>query len=355
MRSMLSAFVLTVLLAAASSASAQAPTLKVGDDAPKLYVSKWLNGKAVESFEKDKVYVIECWATWCGPCVQAIPHVSKLNTKLKDKGVVVIGLNVWEDDQSKVEPFIKKMGDKLNYVVALDEGAGDAGKSGAAWLKAAGQNGIPCTFVVNKEGKIAWIGHPMAGLDMVVEKVVAGTYDAKKEAEIAAKVRAIEEKIGPAAEAQKWDDVIKHLDAIAELRPEVKTQIRTAQVGILLVQKQDYAAGYERAAKLADNELKDDSDGLNHLAWMILDDESIQKRDIDLAYKMATRAAELTKYENAPILDTLALACFEKKQIDKAIELQKKAISKIEAGEEKEQMEETLQRYLKARDEDKKK
>ena len=353
MRPMLSAFVLTVLFAAASSASAQAPTLKVGDDAPKLYVSKWLNGKAVESFEKDKVYVVECWATWCGPCVQAIPHVSQLNTKLKDKGVVVIGLNVWEEDQSKVEPFIKKMGDKLNYVVALDDG-GEAGKSAAAWLKAAGQNGIPCTFVVNKEGKIAWIGHPMAGLDRVVEKVAAGTFDAKAEAESAAKVRAIDEKIQAAAEAQKWDVVVKHLDEIAALRPEAKGQIGIAQVGILLVQKQDYAAGYERAAKLGESDLKDDSDGLNHLAWMILDDERIEKRDFELAHKLATRAAELSKYENPAILDTLALACFEKKQIDKAIELQKKAISKSQDDEEKEQMEATLQRYLKARDEEKK-
>jgi thiol-disulfide isomerase/thioredoxin len=61
------------------------PTLKVGDPAPKLHVSKWLNGDPVEKLEKGTTYVIECWATWCGPCRASIPHVSELNTKYKDK------------------------------------------------------------------------------------------------------------------------------------------------------------------------------------------------------------------------------------------------------------------------------
>ena len=81
------------------------PTLKLGDAAPKLYASKWLNGKAIESFEKDKVYVIDVWATWCGPCIQAMPHLSKLNDKYKDKGVVFIGLSI-DEEQDRVEPFI---------------------------------------------------------------------------------------------------------------------------------------------------------------------------------------------------------------------------------------------------------
>ncbi len=136
-------------------------TLKVGDAAPALTVSKFVKGEAVTEFAKDKIYIIECWATWCGPCRAAIPHVSELQKKYADKGVIVIGVDVWENDPAKVEAFVKQMGEKMDYRVALDDvkDGEKNGKMAEGWLKAAGRNGIPCSFVV-KEGKIAWIGHP---------------------------------------------------------------------------------------------------------------------------------------------------------------------------------------------------
>lgn len=341
-----------ILSAALSPACAEdaGPKLKVGDAAPKLQVSGWLNGKAVDKFEKDKVYVIECWATWCGPCINAIPHVSKMNTRFKDKGVVIIGLNVWEEDQSKVEPFIKKMGEKLNYVVALDDGAGDEGKSAKAWLKAAGQDGIPCTFVVDKEGKVAWIGHPMAGLEQVVEQVVEGKFDAKKEAAAAAKMNELEKKLEAAGQAEKWDDMLKVFDEIAALRPAMKAQISATKVAILLLQKKDFVAGYELAGKLLETDLKDEPQALNELAWLILKEESVAKRDFDVALKLAARAGEVTKYEESAILDTLAAAHFAKKQLDKAIEYQTKAVAKSSDPKMTEDLKATLEKYKGAKE-----
>ncbi len=141
--------------------AAESATLMVGHAAPKLQVSKWAQGEPVKDFERDKAYIVEFWATWCGPCVATIPHVNDLHTKFKDKGLVVIGQNVWENDTSKVEPFIKKMGEKMTYRVALDSMEGsEKGKMAETWMMAAGQNGIPAAFVVDKQGKIAWIGHP---------------------------------------------------------------------------------------------------------------------------------------------------------------------------------------------------
>src|SRR5439155_10386799 len=101
------------LLASALSAiypMAQGAALKVGDPAPKLQVSKWVQGEPVKEFARDKVYIVEFWATWCGPCRVSIPHLNELHTKFKDKGLVVIGQNAWERDQEVVAPFIKKMG-----------------------------------------------------------------------------------------------------------------------------------------------------------------------------------------------------------------------------------------------------
>ncbi|MEW6159787.1 MAG: TlpA disulfide reductase family protein, partial [Verrucomicrobiota bacterium] len=65
------------------------PTLKLGNPAPKLQTGKWVQGEPVKEFEKGKVYVVDFWATWCGPCKATIPHLNELYQKFKDKGLMV--------------------------------------------------------------------------------------------------------------------------------------------------------------------------------------------------------------------------------------------------------------------------
>jgi thiol-disulfide isomerase/thioredoxin len=156
-------------LIAAPTQAAQ-PKLKVGDPAPKLQVGKWVQGEPVKEFSRDKAYIVEFWATWCGPCRVSIPHVNELHNKLKDKGLVVIGQDVWEKDTSAVAPFVKKMGNQMTYRVALDDGS----KMADTWMDAAGQNGIPTAFVVDKHGIIVWIGHPMNLDEAKLNQVLAG-------------------------------------------------------------------------------------------------------------------------------------------------------------------------------------
>lgn len=337
--------VLFAILFAVNCIAADAK-LKPGDTAPKLAVSKWLNGEAVGDFEKGKVYVIECWATWCGPCRAAIPHVSELNTKFKDKNVVFIGMNVWEKNVDGVEPFVKQMGQKMNYRVALDDPNGPQGKTAMNWLAASGQSGIPCTFIVDKEGKIAWIGHPM-GMESIVEKVAAGTFDIKQQAELDAKRRVLEGKIDAAADANDADKLIALADEMAAFDPKTAPQMNMMKFSMLL-QKKKYDDAYGLAGKLAEKEFKDDSEALNQLSWTILDTEGLEKRDLDLALKLATRADELTKHSNAAVLDTLARAHFDKGLKDKAIELQTLAVEKSDA-DLKPQLSETLAKYKEAK------
>ena len=151
------------------------PTLKVGDHAPKLQTGKWVQGQPVKDFEKGKAYIVEFWATWCGPCRASIPHVNELYTKFKDKGLVVVGQNCWERDESLVAPFVDKMGDKMTYRVALDDKSHSKdGQMAESWMAAAGRNGIPSAFLVDTKGVIAWIGHPMDLKDEMIEQVLAG-------------------------------------------------------------------------------------------------------------------------------------------------------------------------------------
>lgn len=162
----------TFFLIAAALVGSAAAALKVGDPAPPMQVGRWVQGEAVSDFEGDKVYIVEFWATWCGPCVASIPHVDALHRKFKDKGLVVVGQNVFEQDDKAVPGFVKNMGSKMSYRVALEDRSVKDGFMATRWLKAAGQNGIPCAFVVNKQGKIAFIGHPMNLKEELLERLL---------------------------------------------------------------------------------------------------------------------------------------------------------------------------------------
>ena len=153
---------LLTVAAALCAAWSSAQELTLGSNAPKLEVKEFVKGEAVKGFEKDKTYVVEFWATWCGPCRTSIPHLTKLQKQYKE--LTIIGVAILEQDQSKVADFVEEMGDKMDYRVALDkvpEGSdGDEGAMVKNWMEPAEQAGIPFAVIVNGEGKVAWIGHP---------------------------------------------------------------------------------------------------------------------------------------------------------------------------------------------------
>ena len=156
--------------------------LKVGDKAPPLTVSTWLQGPEVNAFEAGRAYVVEFWATWCGPCRQIMPHMGDLQDEYRSKGVTFIGFaSEANDKEEKVKAYIAKQGPKLGYSFAFGNGT----ETHEAYMKASGQNGIPCSFVVDRQGNIAYIGHPLF-LDVVLPKVLDGSWDPRAGTEMLA-------------------------------------------------------------------------------------------------------------------------------------------------------------------------
>ena len=147
---------------------------KIGDKAKPLNISEWVKGATAEApvdvTDGKNVYVVEFWATWCGPCRTSIPHLTELQKKYKDKGVVFVGVS--NETLEKVQPFVEEQGEKMEYVVALDK----ENLTNQDYMRAYGRNGIPCSFIINKKGQIVWVGHPMT-MDKPLEEIVAGTFD----------------------------------------------------------------------------------------------------------------------------------------------------------------------------------
>ena len=148
----------------------------LGDPAPALRVSYWLKGDPVPGFKKGNSYVVEFWATWCKPCIAGMPHLSDLAREYKDR-ITVLSFDVYEKKTTpirRIRAFVDSMGQRMDYRVARE----DSNFMETSWLADFGarDNGIPVAFVVDREGRIAWIGHPHE-LDTVLRQVAAGKWD----------------------------------------------------------------------------------------------------------------------------------------------------------------------------------
>jgi hypothetical protein len=238
-----------------------------------------------------------------------VPHLSELQKKFKDQGVVIIGIS--DEEAQKVKPFVEKMGDKMDYVVALDKDNGTF----AAYMDAFGIDGIPHSFVVDTTGALVWHGHPMAGLDKTIEEVVTGKFDLEA-AKKAAKAQAA---------VQEYFDLVVKGEKTA----------RADELGSQIVSD---------AAKNAQL--------LNEFAWTILTEKRVKHRDLKLALRAAKLAYEGSEGKDASITDTYARALFDNGKVSEAIRYQKEAINGCQDERTKAELEKTLKAYQKKAKED---
>ncbi len=195
MRILLSAALLAFGISACSSATEKkevekpAPPKKlgIGDAAPILKVGQWLKGTEWKGYEPGKVYVVDFWATWCGPCISSMPHMNELAQEYKEKGLVVIAVTNLDERGNTLESvkeFIKTKADKFQFSFAYSANEDNY----EAFMVAAGQNGIPCSFVIDQAGKIAFIGHP-SELDDILPEIFLGTWKGQASVDAIQKVQ----------------------------------------------------------------------------------------------------------------------------------------------------------------------
>ncbi|MGO8697411.1 MAG: peroxiredoxin family protein [Limisphaerales bacterium] len=132
------------------------PLLEVGALAPD-FVSKDLAGKEVRlSDSRNKIVVLDFWATWCGPCKASLPHTAEIAKRYKDQGVVVLA-NCTSDTRANFDEFVQANREKYSAIefVCDPHDRGSASFDERASRKLYGVKGIPTQFVIGRDGKIA--------------------------------------------------------------------------------------------------------------------------------------------------------------------------------------------------------
>jgi len=317
--------------------AAHASGIGPGSPAPALDVKTWYKGKPVKSFQKNKLYVVEFWATWCGPCKTSIPHLTELAKKNKD--VTFIGVSIWEDDNgTNVKKFVDEMGDKMDYNVGYS-----GNKTGMAqtWMDAAGQNGIPSAFIV-KNGEIQWVGHPMS-MEEPLAQIKAGNFDMAafkvtfdKQAEETRQQIAARAEMGIAqkliADGKTADAKVK-IAEIEQKYPAMKAALEGMKFGLLA--KEDPAAWEQNAKELAATKKPQSIQKL----WMYAMDQTRPGGDLTTGAKAMDLALEAAEDKDFVVL-YYGTTFFDKaKDYKKALALAEKTLALLPSTEYKDNKE----------------
>jgi len=131
------------LLGGGGKAEEPGPHPLVGKPAPKVKLELLDGGELDLAKLKGKVVILDFWATWCGPCVRAMPIIDAVAEKFKDKGVQLYAVNL-QEEADEIKKFLDEAEIKVD--VALDK----TGETAAAYKAEA----IPQTVLIGKDGSV---------------------------------------------------------------------------------------------------------------------------------------------------------------------------------------------------------
>lgn len=316
----------------------------VGSKAPALDIEHWVsngNGafKPVTKFEDGTVYIVEFWATWCGPCIMSMPHLAETQDKYKDKKVQLISVS--DEDLETVNEFLERTvrgEDEKTYRQLTSSYCLTTDPDQSvfeAYMTAAGQNGIPTAFIVGKKGEIEWIGHPME-MDEPLEQIVADSWDRaayqkKMEAEQATQ-RAIQAVITK-LQSGEFEEGLTLLDKlISETKdPQMAMQLQGFKLSVMM-QTGTEESKLIPVAKEVLKSMASEPMAFNNLAWAISEQASAgvfsDKAFLAEVAAMSEKAAEAgPKEDDWQIWDTAGHLYYQAGNLDKAIETQRKAVA----------------------------
>lgn len=345
-------------------ATGQESDLGIGSKAPALDVEHWIqtgNGyfEPVQDFKDGKVYVVEFWATWCGPCIESMPDLAELQQRYRGEGVQIISIT--DEPLDVVKAFLERENERVGKTFdeitsAYSLTADPDGSAHTAFMDASGQMAIPTSFIVGKTGLIEWIGHPME-IDEPLRQVVDGTWDREafrekleREREIRRIYRETRIEVSELAGSGKVDQALQLLETrieqseYEELTELLKSFLHAVRVTTDRINSEtvDYYRAQLEAAKADSDQLAEFGDMIRSFVRQGADLRQLPQETIRAVRTKAEQVdgdAKLTLYI---VLTELHAATG---QADAAIESLKKAIDVAE-GDQKQSLQESLEDFL---------
>ena len=229
----------------------------------------------------------------------------------------------------------------MDYSVALDSvpasGIPMDGAMARTWMAAAEEHGIPTAFVI-RDGKIAWIGHPMS-MDQPLDQDHGRRLGPDGQGARAARRQdqgeedmGRPEKVYTPLRQRDYKGTLAAIEEVAASDPDLSDafdMVKFSCLGML----GEIDAAVAVGTKLVER-YKEDSANLNAFAWGVVNPDAKPEPDTRLArlgLDAARRAVELTKGEDMAVLDTLACALYRTGDVDGAIATEEKALKRLEA------------------------
>jgi hypothetical protein len=263
---------------------------QVGTPAAPLTVKEWIKGNPVEVKAGTNIYVVEIFGTTSLASRASITNLNAIQKRYQDKGVVVVGIS--DEPAESIKRFVQREGAKIEYAIAAD----DQRHTTRNYMMPVRQRGIPCAFIVGKDGKLLWHGHPLGGLEEALGQIVAGSYDLER--------------------ARKADAA--RVQMAQYLAMATRGDVRTGEAGRTVL-----AARTNDATLLCD------------LAFQIVTTPKLVRRDVVVAAAALDQAEKLGSTNATRVAETRAILLFETGKKEEALDLARKALAAAQGAQEK--------------------
>ncbi|MQX76375.1 TlpA disulfide reductase family protein, partial [Sinorhizobium medicae] len=279
--------------------STNEPILQMNSLAPALEVQNWIGGELLANCQPGKVYVLEFFSTTCGFCVAPMLNLIQLQQKYRDRGLEVVGVAASEkaatadEAQVNLEAWLTEKFPKLNFRVGID----CTGEMEKLWKEASFSFGVPYSFVVDRDSRIAFIGHP-TDLDSVLPQVLDGTWRSSDQAKAVdreriaegreeALVNSVLDKFDAAIEMEDWKTALSAIEEAIALMPD-EIDLRTTHVETLLYKMRDMQTGLVILRQLVHDAIdRNDQEWLLNALDQLFNPEEYDYTDFPSAERLA--------------------------------------------------------------------